>query len=264
MKYTVNFVDDFRHFKEIDEIILRYDKVAPNLPIKIQEWADKRIVVDIRTCPEEDVIESFSIFKEAVEVHPDIAFLLRYEHHSMLEDECKLQGYNFFYDMHINTKDKLLWVVQQGVSDIYLTDELAFSFRDLFVIYNKINFRMFPNVAQSTFKHFDTINRFFIRPEDISLYEKYENVIIEFFGPLDRQSVLYEIYTSQKWVGSLNEVIMGLKENINNMSIVPIFGVMRMNCNKHCETCTICERVEYFATELKDAELGFRKDIDDR
>ena len=264
MRYCVNYINDFRHFDKIDEIILSYYKVNDHLIEKVKEYSDNvRIVIDVRTCPEEDITESFDIFAKTKEAHNNSAFLLRYEHHSALEQECKDKGYDFFYDMHINTPDKLLWVIKQGVSDIYLTDELAFSFGSIYIKYGKkINIRLFPNVAQSTYREYKGIDRFFIRPDDISLYD-FDCVIIEFFGPLDRQSVLYEIYTGQKWIGALNEVIIGLEgDNVNNMAIYPAFGSIRRNCNKRCalDGCNICERISSFGHQLKDADLGFRKE----
>ena len=106
-----------------------------------------------------------------------------------------------------------------------------------------IKVRAYANVAQSSslLDNMNTITSFFIRPEDIKYYENHLDVV-EFFGPVEKQDVLYEIYTKGKWLGNLKDLIIGLQDSINNNVIIGCFGVVRMRCNKHCNysQCNIC------------------------
>jgi hypothetical protein len=88
------------------------------------------------------------------------------------------------------------------------------------------------------------MSSFFIRPEDLKYYENYID-IIEFFGPLDRQDVLFKIYTDRKWLGDLGVLIIGLEESLKNTVFLECFGAVRSGCEKRCsysKSCNICNR----------------------
>ena len=105
----------------------------------------------------------------------------------------------------------------------------------------------------------DTITAFFIRPEDLILYEPHIDVV-EFFGPIDRQRVLHEIYTNGKWLGKLSDIIIGLHSDIDNQSIAPRFAEARIKCRKKCnqENCNLCYTVEKFAKALDNTGFRFK------
>ena len=109
---------------------------------------------------------------------------------------------------------------------------------------------------------------FYIRPEDVSVYEPYVDYF-EFFGKLDRQAVLYKIYKEGQWLGSLNELIGGLKNEIPNVCIVPYFGTARVGCGKRCsynKSCEVCSNIKNLAKVLESKDFGItteRKKIDE-
>jgi hypothetical protein len=88
--------------------------------------------------------------------------------------------------------------------------------------------------------------------------------VCEFFGPLDRQSVLYEIYNKGRWLGDLRELIVGLGFSIGSRTILPCFGEERVNCEKKCYygKCIICDKIMTISNQLKEAgvELVTRKE----
>ena len=90
----------------------------------------------------------------------------------------------------------------------------------------------------------------------------YEDLIdiYEFFGPLDKQDVLYDIYSTSRWLGDLNNIILGLDESIDNLTIVPHFGQARTGCNKRCayNSCNICGMVKEVADSLKSKDIGMK------
>ena len=74
--------------------------------------------------------------------------------------------------------------------------------------------------------------------------------------------VLYKIYTSGKWLGNLKELIIGLKEDIPNASIVPYFGQRRAICKKSCVNgkCNLCSQIIQLANSLQENGLEVRND----
>ena len=100
--------------------------------------------------------------------------------------------------------------------------------------------------------------------EDIEVYEKYVD-ICEFFGDLDRQSVLYEIYTKGKWIGDLQQLILNFKYSLSNQTIAPIFSEARLGCNKKCNQgkCNICHHIVSTGKILAENNLVFRKEKED-
>lgn len=258
MKYCVQFYRDFRHFNEVSEIILKYGTRTPGLVEAVQKYdVTQRVIVDLCLCDEEDFLASTEIFMKACEVHPNIAFRAMPDQFPQLRAYCEAWNRNFFYATHATTEEIIKAYIADGVSDIYLTDDLGFSFNKLHSKYN-VNFRLFLNVAQVPNERSKepNFNGFFIRPDDVHLYD-YDNVIFEFFGPLDRQSVLYEIYSKGKWLGDLNDLILGLNLHIDNRTITPGFGQARQICQHKCGECSICDTTAHVAEMLKENGVGF-------
>jgi hypothetical protein len=126
-----------------------------------------------------------------------------------------------------------------------------------------MKFRVFPDIAQvpkGSEKYINPLAKFFIRPEDVSLYEDYVD-LFEIYHQGDRTSVVYEIYKQEQWLGNLNQIILGLKCDIMNTSIAPHFGKCRLNCNKMCyiDKCHICPEIEKLAYAFDDAKLEIVK-----
>ena len=116
---------------------------------------------------------------------------------------------------------------------------------------NNKSLRSFCNVCESSWLETPSIKTFFIRPEDLKLYEKYIDTF-EFYinnTSASRLNTLYEIYVKdQKWFGKLEEIIVGyIGEEDNRFFIPNNFGEKRLNCNKKCmqdnEKCNICNRI---------------------
>ena len=266
MKYAVNFHTSFKHMDTVDEVILKYenDKQRAELLNFIQQKIreDLRVIVAAEQLEE---IESRDIetFKAVRDAHPNFTVRINLGHKSLMP-ELVDNDIPFFFDIFVDSWDMLNGMIQYGVSDVYIVNEFAFYLPQIKKnCGDEIKIRVFPNVSQSTDKlHvLPTATSFFIRPEDISFYEKYVDVC-EFFGPVDRNEVLYKIYTSGKWLGNLKELIIGLKEDIPNVSIVPYFGQRRAICKKSCVNgiCNLCGQIIQLANSLQENGLEVRND----
>lgn len=264
MKYSIHFYKGCNILEKADEIILKYSEIHEALPEYVKEYADEqRIVIDIRKLEKdfltEDGGKNLSIWVSAKENHRNFAILLA-ETNIELLPVLQENNINYFFDTRVDTMDKLTNLVNLGVSDIYICNELGFSLKTIapYCHNNKTNIRVYPNVAQSSSsrKGLNDFKKFFIRPEDIDFYEEYVDIFEFFTEDLSKQKVLYQIYKDKKWLGDIRDLILELeyKEPILNYTIIPDFALNRINCGKACGIgkCQMCDRI------LSIAELANR------
>lgn len=248
-----------------DELILNYEQPHPVLPEKIQEYDEKlRIIMDYSKSENLDNFESdLEILKAAMENHKNFGVIINLDQIEAIE-ELKNAGIPYFFTEGIGTWDNLLGAIKLGVSDVRICNELAFSIDRVSKICkeNNVLIRVYPNVAQtsSSFKNGEPVTKFFIRPEDLDLYEEIVDVI-EFYGAVDRQQTLYSIYTNRKWLGNLNDLILDLNKDINNTTVYPGFGKYRMSCDKRCSygKCNLCYRIYELSEGLNTALIEKEK-----
>lgn len=72
--------------------------------------------------------------------------------------------------------------------------------------------RSYCNLCESSWEKTPSIKTFFIRPEDLDIYEKYINTFEFFTDEKDavRLNSLYKIYTKDRlWYGLLKDLIVG-------------------------------------------------------
>lgn len=259
MNYCIQYHKSFRYLDKINEIIITYkDKEITVVDFLKTIDENIRVILDISQT-KVDIDSNLQCFLAARGVHKNLAIKISLDNKDAAMD---LYEHNipFFFDTLVDNWDTVISFIKYNVSDIYIVNELGFELKDIAELChnNKVKVRVFPNVAQTSSKinNIDTIKSFFIRPEDIELYEPYVDVC-EFFGPLDRQSVLYDIYTDKRWHGNLEQLIIGLKTSINNKNIIPAFGEKRVNCKKKCyqNNCALCDKILLFVNQLDKANL---------
>lgn len=167
----------------------------------------------------------------------------------------------------IDNWDELLGFCDLGVSDVFITGELGFDLKRVSdIVHEKgISIRAYPNVCQERWdRGRNGVKSFFIRPEDIEIYDKYID-IVEFYNAEDKQNVLYEIYFHmQDWDGNLQEIIYGLKRPLNSYYIMgEKFAERRAVCQRKClkgERCQTCNTlIELGETIQKKPEVELYK-----
>ena len=259
MKYSIRYCRGSRVLDTADELIIKYNmKDVTHLLDFIKTRDEKqRIVVDITQTKEEISVKTLSA---AASIHKNFAVLLSIKQTNLLPDLDEA-CISFFFAEGAGDLDTLAGMLNLGVSDVYIINELGFFMDKIKFLCKNVNIRVYPNVAQSsTDLHIDNFKKFYIRPEDVAFYEEYVDVM-EFFGPLDKQAILYEIYKKGVWNGDLNDLILGLKFHIDNQTFVPYFGKSRTVCNKRCAVgrCGLCDNIKSLSETLERKGLGLRK-----
>lgn len=158
-----------------------------------------------------------------------------------------------FYQQLITTWDRFQGFLTLNVTDIFIAEELAFNAKILKDNAKEkgISLRCYCNVCQSSWDDTPSLKTFFIRPEDIDLYAEYFDTF-EFYvnkNEINKVNVLYRVYSKEKrWIGKLNEIIVGYTGDEYSAFILPRFGEKRLNCGKKCAKnispyCHLCENM---------------------
>lgn len=265
MKYCINYSNKSHIIDKVDEILIRYDKnkILELFTQFIPAHLNQRVIVQLI---EEDNIDTIvnnlkkiiSIYNENKDIKFDIQ--LPFYNQKFME-ELKDTNLKYFFKVAANSWDKFTGLISQNVSDIYITDELAFELDKVAEIAHKNNIkvRIYPNIAQSRWDKLSDILKFFIRPEDIEMYEPYVDVC-EFYGDKAQQiDTYYKIYQEdKKWFGDLQEIIIGLDSKIDSRYIIPRFAEKRIKCGKDClkgGKCEMCKRILDLSEQLENAHL---------
>ena len=263
MKYAIRYFRDSDAITTADEIIIKQPSFF--CPMDSLERFDKqytpeqRIVIDLTKenvpfTDREKIEKQMETYAEFAKNRGNVAFKINYysPNYSVILTELYRTETPFFFNTMCNTRTQVHHMAGMGVSDIYVCGELGFELKPVkeYCAKHNINVRVYPN-----FSDIEGACGFFIRPEDIKLYEEYVD-ICEFYtedvesseaGSIVRQDVLYEIYTKGRWNGFLHNIIYGLEEEIYNPTLVTSFGVARKVCRRDCllneNMCHICPTV---------------------
>lgn len=178
---------------------------------------------------------------------------------NIFEDLIKKAKIPYYYSQIIDNWEDLNKVLEKTPESIFIGGILGF---DLERVHNfcqekGVRIRCYPNVCQYRWDNSDGIKTFFIRPEDIAIYDEYIDVL-EFFNSKNKQNPLYEIYFhDQKWDGDLREIIQGLKYKVNSYYILgKDFAKFRINCKRKCikhHNCNLCNSIVEFANTIENS-----------
>lgn len=261
MKYCVDYFRHIEGLDQADEYTIKYSKKNDILITFLEENKDKIINLTI-----EEKLDGVD-YKTLKAIYGTFSnFRLRFEFYDSNEIENIVEcGIPFFFGNRVNNWDEFLGLVDLGVTDIYVVEDMCFDLERVAEIAQKenIKLRTYANVAQSTWKDTPGIKKFWIRPEDVSIYEQYIDVI-EFFGTPQQAAVLLKVYKDiKKWFGPLKEIIIGLEDGLDSRYIVSEFATRRVSCQKNClkgGKCRICNRVIELSKVLEKNNLIVKQD----
>ena len=271
MKYCVPYAKHFNYLAEVDELIFQYgfaanEDLIHNLAVQEDKFKSKRIIIEVLNNTyfiDKNTLKGIIELKNR-DFNIALKFLKYEEEFEDLFNTIKENKIDFFFGTWVRDWDTLRGLIDLGVSDIYIVENLGFEL-DLIgrlAVESGISIRVFANVCQTSWKKSDPIKSFFIRPEDVSLYDLYIDVI-EFYGKeTNIQNVMFRGYAKEKkWFGNLKEIIIGLDKDIDSRSLPPMFAARRVNCGKRCikdGKCNICDRIIESEKVLKDKGFYFK------
>jgi len=269
--FCLPYIKDFLFNDEIKEFTIKYNPKADNLMdlVKfVETYGDRRINIEFQTIGDE--VEVISLLEK---INSQI-YLIPYPH--LYGKEAlglfKEKGIKFFLNQAPANWDEFQDMINIGVSDIYITNELGFSLKTIRQIADKHNFKIRTIVNHignnGWFNTLDPIRSFFIRPEDMSLYDTLVDTF-EFMSIQDdrkRYETLYKIYNKdKKWFGNLAEIIVGLEAKIDSRTLHSTFARYRLDCGKKCyknSQCQLCNRFVNLSNALVEKNLIIKEKKD--
>lgn len=264
MKYCINYTpgSDFRYLNEIDEIIIKYNRKDTTLPAFLEEHSSQTVIIKADADIFSDT-DDFNRITALYNKYPNI--MLYFQYNTEIAAKVADAEIPFYFDKIVDSWDEFHEFLKWKPVYIHVTRSLCFSIDKVAEIAHKseVRVRCFPNLAQASFDTLNPMLNFFIRPEDVPIYEPYIDVL-ELAGTDPQLSAYYEIYQKQKWNGNLDEIIIGLSYSldapVNNRNILPLFGKMRIKCGKAClqgGRCQICPRSASLGQILDRKNLTF-------
>ena len=157
------------------------------------------------------------------------------------------EGYNAFLRYPITDWESYQNLAAAGVSDIYIDGPLAFNCKNIAASKGDIKIRVSPQVsANASLLPLDvTANTFFIRPEDLKIYEDAIDIIDFKEKDQQKEDTLFKIYKRGTWPGDLRDLIGTVHESVPNPFLKPEFGQSRYNCGQICKipgrSCHLCQ-----------------------
>lgn len=155
-------------------------------------------------------------------------------------------GYNAFARFPVTDWETFTSLQSIGVSDIYIDGPLGFQIDRIIKAKGDTKIRVSPSVSpNSSFNKGSNADSFFIRPEDLKLYEQAIDVIDFKINDQEKEDVLYTIYKRGTFNAELGVLIESLHMTVPNLFIRPEFGQNRLNCGQRCKipgkSCHLCE-----------------------
>lgn len=268
MKYAITYTKNFRHYDEVDEVIFPYKGISDEeglieIVTNTLTREDQRAIILVDKY-EQSIDDLIPIVRKLKTVHENMIVSLNLDYQHEWADKLMEAEIPFMFVNFATTVAQIAAMVLFGAEEVYLAEDICFMLPrlQLFREIDGIKFRIFPDILQTPRRcaSLPQVTNFFIRPEDVDLYEKYVDVI-EIFRKDSRQSVVYEIYKQGQWRGPLSDLIIDFTEEINGSSFIPDFGRARLGCGRRCAMtdCDICTYSVEVGHKMEEAGVAFVK-----
>ena len=266
MNFAIPFMRNFKYLNEDIQLNINYKPEIKELDNFIGEYKNHRvnlIIKDFNSAIDLDII------KTLVEKYQDSEIIVCLPIYTVdLEEIFNENNIKHYYNELVTSWDKFQGFLSLNVTDIFVAEEILFSAETLSFNAKQHNkkLRAFCNVCQSSWDKTPSIKTFFVRPEDLFLYNDIIDTFEFYVDEKDyvKMNTLYEIYTkNKKWYGKLSEIIVGYEGKEDSRFIIPNFGNKRLNCGKKCmygikPSCHICDRVQELEQLLKKEKIAVK------
>lgn len=119
-----------------------------------------------------------------------------------------------------------------GVSDIQIDGPLGFQLNNLIKLKQKhpVKIRVQPTISASASLNAPAAIHFFIRPEDLSLYEPAIDILDLRQPDPEVENTIFSIYSNREFIGNIDKIIKNVPKDTFNPALVSSFAENRLNC----------------------------------
>lgn len=156
------------------------------------------------------------------------------------------EGYNAFLAYPVTDWETFSELKKLGVSDIYIDGPLGFQAEAIAKEKGDIQIRVSPTMSPNASLTGPSPQSFFIRPEDLNLYEGVIDIIdFKELESIDREEALFTIFKRGTFNYNLSQLVTGMNPDVNNLMFPQEFGKERLNCGQRCKIhpgrCHYCD-----------------------
>lgn len=166
----------------------------------------------------------------------------------------KEAGIKYYWGHTIISFEELRACGKCDVSYALISGQVAHSLKTaksygvpLRIVPNRVGLQYLPQVTD--------LKAFFVRPEDIDLYEEYVEVVEFAFDSLLEERTCLDIYKNKKaWPGHISFLIKNIPADFHNQGLPDEFGETRLNCGQRCLSggrCNFCNVALRFSHMLE-------------
>lgn len=262
MNFAVPFMRQFKYLNDSVELNIKYKPQIKKLLNFIEVYGEShRINIEYEEFTKEDI----KIFKALIEKFPNYKIIACLPSYSKDLEQLLVQNeIPHYYKIFITNWERFRGFLTLQVTDIFLAEALMFDIKNVkqAVGDKPIALRSYCNICEGSWDDTPSVKKFFIRPEDIPLYENlidtFEFFLPEQWSTASRLNILYQVFCKEhKWFGKFNEIIVGYQGQEDSKFFVSLFGERRLTCKQRCmsqsqPTCHICDRIISLAEAFKD------------
>lgn len=156
------------------------------------------------------------------------------------------QGFNAYLRWPVTDWETFSILRDRKASDIYIDGPLCFQGEILEKTRDRPVIRVAPTVSAAAALSTSTNeNSFFIRPEDLHIYENAVDMLDFQIADQDKEDTLFTIYKRGTYDFDLQTLVENLHKTTPNLFISSSFGKTRYNCGQICKipgrSCHICD-----------------------
>lgn len=250
MKKCLKFFRNSSYNDTADELIIHY-KETDQWRDFLEAHSEQRVIVPINS------IEQFDMFISNDLVTNNLTFLFGLESYGVdiMIEKAKQLNIDYYFDTIATNWTSLNRIKDLEPYSIYVGEDLCFELPAVRQVCGEnILIRVIPNIPA------DDERSFYIRPEDIDIYEPYID-ILEFAFPYERpdmQDTLFNIYFgSKEWISNLNIIIPNI--DAANPFIPTNFGELRLMCHYACmrgKKCALCKNMIAISNKIAEVKHG--------
>lgn len=240
---------------QADEVRCPYNQLGTIFKF-IKQHPQKRYIIvidkEISQQEQEKVVEQVHIIAEVTSNHAISC-------HNLAQTVFFLnKSLNAFLAIPVSNWETFAYLRDLKVSDIYIDGPLGFQCNSIVQGKENIKIRVSPTVSPVTVLSAQREpNSFFIRPEDLAIYNEMIDVIDFQASNLDMEEALFNIYKRGYFNFNIDQLILRLPYGVNNLAFKDAFAKNRLNCRQKCNipgrSCHFCEKYFLLISQIQQA-----------
>lgn len=247
IKFCLDSRVSSKYRKKAQELYIEY-RDFKSIPNYLEEdYENITLIID---APVQLTVEQLGELKRYTR-HKENIILALHSYNQLTED---YEGLKWYLMVPCNSFMEAKALQDAGAEYIVLGETLFFDITRL-KDYGIKNVRIMVNQAShSPVPRKNGICGPWIRPEDLAMYDIFDQTIIEFPGCMpSKEEALYRIYAEEhRWAGELDYIIDNINVKTPNRMLPSEFTTHRLNCRQRCNTCHICPNLIRLANNILD------------